>query len=424
MKKLLIVGAGIEQVPAIKIARAMGIYVITTDLSSAAPGFSFADKSYIVSTNDYEGNLNVAKNENIDGIMTLCSETAIPIIAKVASTLKLPGITELTAFSATNKGKMRELARQFDIPVAPYIMTDNLNDALGFVNSHNGPWVIKPSDSSGQRGTTFTYNPEEVETAFFFAKKYANDNLVLLDQFVEGPEINVTALVNNSEITYLSLSNRVTLGAPNFGIAVHHITPVHLNSKKQEKIKELSTKTIRAIEMKNGIAYPQFIMSEKGPYLMEIAARIPGGHMREVAMYNSGIDMIKTSIWQALGYDLNKINIKTEEKYNSVSIFFITSKNIPQGVSKVDSLSGIEEVKKQEGVIDCYFRLEPGQEIPKLESSVGRFGAILIVGKSKNETLSLTEKAFNTIKINGKNLISYDNITKYNHNVIKLQRHE
>ncbi len=418
MKKILIVGAGIEQVPAIKIAKEMGHTVLVSDMSPAAPGIPFADKSYIVSTKDYEGNLKIASEENIDGIMTLCSETAIPVVAKVSSKLGLPGFSERTAFAATNKGAMRETMLQNNVAMSPFVMATNLGQALDFVQKTTPPWVVKPSDSSGQRGTTFVNDARDIPKAYEFAIKYSNDNTALIDQFIDGPEINVTALLDKGKIKFLSLSNRVTLGAPNFGIAVRHIAPVHLDSEGRKQIMDMSVQTIRAIGLENGIAYPQIIMSKEGPRFVEIAVRIPGGHMREVAMHLSGIDMIKTTIWQSLGIDLNTKNIQTESSYPSVSIKFITSKNINIKNETVRKIDGIEDALKDPNVKTCYLRLPFGKKVPELQNSVGRFGSIIVTGNSKKETLLKTEEIFNNIKVNDIPLEEYSNYNPYNKDII------
>ena len=418
MKKILIVGAGIEQVPAIKIAKEMGHRVLVSDMSAQAPGIPYADKSYIVSTKDYEGNLKISSEENIDGIMTLCSETAIPVVAKISSKLGLPGFSERTAYAATNKGAMREAMLQQDVAMSPFIMATSLHQAIEFAQKISPPWVVKPSDSSGQRGTTFVNNIKDIPEAFEFAVKYSDDKTALIDQFIDGPEINVTALLDKGKIKFLSLSNRVTLGAPNFGIAVRHIAPVHLDSEGQKQIMDMSIKAIRAIGLENGIAYPQILMSKDGPRFVEIAVRIPGGHMREVAMHLSGIDMIKTTIWQSLGMDLNSRNIKTESSYPSVSVKFITSKNIDIKNETVRKITGIEEALKDPSVKTCYLRLPVGKKVPELQNSVGRFGSIIVTGNSKKETLLKTEKVFDNIKVNERPLKEYSNYNPYNKDII------
>lgn len=97
MKKILIIGAGIEQVPAIQIAKEMGHYVIISDMNMSAPGVKFSDSAYEVSTTSIDGNIEIAEKEKIDGVMTVCSETAVPTVAGVAEKMNLPSYSKDTA---------------------------------------------------------------------------------------------------------------------------------------------------------------------------------------------------------------------------------------------------------------------------------------------------------------------------------------
>ena len=71
MKKLLILGAGIYQVPLIKKAQEMGIYTIVTSIPGNYPGFAIADKVYYENTTDYEAILKIARDEKIECLKQL-----------------------------------------------------------------------------------------------------------------------------------------------------------------------------------------------------------------------------------------------------------------------------------------------------------------------------------------------------------------
>ena len=91
MKKLLMLGGAMQQIPAIKQAREMGHYVITCDYEPTNPGHKYANEYYNVSTTDLKGVLNLAKELDIDGIVAYASDPAAPTAAYVAEKLGLPG---------------------------------------------------------------------------------------------------------------------------------------------------------------------------------------------------------------------------------------------------------------------------------------------------------------------------------------------
>jgi formate-dependent phosphoribosylglycinamide formyltransferase (GAR transformylase) len=108
MKRLLIIGAGSEQVVAINKACSMGIEVIVTDMNPSAPGMALAHHAEVVSTHDVAGNLRVAQSFKVHGVITLSSETAVPVVAHIATVMGLPSFSQETAFWATNKNAMRK----------------------------------------------------------------------------------------------------------------------------------------------------------------------------------------------------------------------------------------------------------------------------------------------------------------------------
>jgi len=116
MKRLLVIGAGHEQLGAIRMARDMGVEVIATDINPCAPGMTVAHHARVVSTDNAAGNLQVAKAFQIDGVITLSSETAVPVVAQIVQTLGLPGYGPDTAYWATNKNAMRERFALFGVP--------------------------------------------------------------------------------------------------------------------------------------------------------------------------------------------------------------------------------------------------------------------------------------------------------------------
>lgn len=393
MKKVLIIGAGAEQVQAIEMAKEMGYYVICSDYNPKAPGVPLVDEFHEISTNDVEGNLKLVQDTKVDGILTVCSETAVPVIGKICDATGLIGVSYDTAMKATNKGDMRKAMEEYGVEMPARELISTFAQAENFIEKYSGPWVLKPSDSSGQRGTNLVHEREDLKWAFESAEKEATDNLVLIDQFIEGQEINVCAVVKNGEATILSLADRDTLPSPHFGIAVLHSAPPSINEAQAELVKKMAVDSMKAIGLENGIGYPQIIVTKDGPKLIEVAARMPGGHNREMALFLSGVDMVKFQIMVSMGEDFSIEDLKENQVYPAASIKLFTELNFPNIKGDVKSISGIDDIKKLPNVKDCYVNLSVGKPLPALTFSGGRFGAVITVGNSKAETLELNEKS-------------------------------
>ncbi len=402
-KKILIIGAGHEQVPAILLARKLGLEVIVTDQNRQAPGAEVADHVEFVSTADKAGNLAVAKKYAIDGVMTIGSETAVPVVAHVAAALQLPGFSEFTAYVATNKNAMRRQFAAFSVPTTESAAIASDEQAHAFVAAHGLPVVIKPSDSSGQRGTTRIDSVDQISSALKEALACSGDKQAIIEKYYAGPEINVTAAVEAGKIHFLSLSDRVTAEPPHFGIAIEHVAPAKLSESEARAIREASEKAIRAVGLENGIAYPQVLNTSDGPKVLEIAVRIPGGHMPEVALHSSGVDMIEFTILQAIG-DVDALaSCQRHPVSPALSVRFITALDFPaksQVVSRVGPLATVMDIK---GVKMARLNLQVGAPIPSLHHSGSRFGAILALGDTRAEACQRSLDASKKLQVDFEN---------------------
>ena len=90
MKKIMILGAGIYQVPLIKTAKKLGLYTIVVSIPGNYPGFELADKVYYENTVDDEKILEIAKEEQIDGIITTGTDVCVITSVKSAMLWDLP----------------------------------------------------------------------------------------------------------------------------------------------------------------------------------------------------------------------------------------------------------------------------------------------------------------------------------------------
>ena len=107
-KRILVLAAGILQVPIIKRAREVGYYVIAADGDPNACGLKYADKAIVANITSEEDMLRVAREEKIDGVIHPCSEVSMNVMGRINDELHLSGISKEQAIRATNKHLMRE----------------------------------------------------------------------------------------------------------------------------------------------------------------------------------------------------------------------------------------------------------------------------------------------------------------------------
>ena len=166
MKKILILGAGIYQVPLIKTAKNLGVYTIVASIPGNYPGFEHADKIYYENTTDYDKILEIAKEEQVDGIVTAGTDVAVITIGKVCDELGLTGLSFEAAQIASNKSLMKTKYEEYGVRTArfrkiPFTETD----LCTAVSELSFPLIFKSIDSSGSRGIIRVDSVDEFEKA-------------------------------------------------------------------------------------------------------------------------------------------------------------------------------------------------------------------------------------------------------------------
>ncbi len=328
--------------------------------------------------------------------MTLCSDLAIPTVAKISNKLKLPGISLRTSLLSTNKSKMKMVFLENNINTPEFKIIKNINQYRQFESENKLPLVLKPTDSSGQKGIFLINNNLNLNEKIDLIKKISSDQKVIVEKFYKGYEINVVAIVERKHIKFLSISHRKTSSKKNFGIATHHVYPSKLNHNDLLKVKKLCKKAIKAIEIEDGVVYPQILMTNKNVFhLIEIASRIPGGFMREMAHMVSGIDPIEFLIRKMIGENNVFKKIKRKKRYKSVYIKFFTKLDF-KNKKFITNINGLEKARKQDGIYKIFFKKT--KKIPTLKLSKDRFGAILAYGENLGDAIKKYKKALNKIE--------------------------
>ena len=169
MKRLLVIGGSMLQLPAIQKAKKMGLYVGVADYDLSAIGVPLADEYFNVSTIDEEGIYQAAKNFKADGIITLATDMPVRSLAYACERLGLVGVSYDTALKATDKGKMMEAFDAYEVNHPLYQVVSG--KSLKNQKLMTFPLVTKPTNSSGSRGVMLVHNQKELESAIEYSSE-------------------------------------------------------------------------------------------------------------------------------------------------------------------------------------------------------------------------------------------------------------
>ena len=290
--RLLVLGAGPAQLGLLEAARARGdLDVIAVDRDPQAVGFAHADERAVLSSEDEEGIDRLARARKVAGIVSPGADWPVGIAARIAERLGLAHpIDARTGALATSKARQREAFAAAGVPHARAL--DPRDPTLGF------PCIVKAPDRQGQRGLALVTDRRELDTALEAALAESRFGSVLVEEHVEGPEVTVNAFSVDGRFTPLTVTDRLTADPPAFGVALAHAWPsVH----EEEPIVAIAQAAVEALGIRDGPSYTQLRLGADGPVVMEVAARLGGGHDAELCRAAVGVDLNALAIEAALG---------------------------------------------------------------------------------------------------------------------------
>jgi biotin carboxylase len=388
-KSIMILGAGILQLPAILKAKDMGLKVVALDMNSNAIGFEYSDTCLRISTIDIPKVVEAAKQYNVCGVMTLASDMPMRAVAHATKALGLPGISIETAEMATDKGKMIKAFKKHNVSSPSfYIVDDEKKLSQCFDMSY--PCILKPVDNAGSRGVVLVESREELRKGFSYSKLHSKNGEVIIEDFMQGHEVSVETITVEGKTQVLAITDKLTSGPPHF-VEMGHSQQSQLSEEMQEKIRELAILAVEAIGINIGPAHVEIMVTKNGPKLIELGARMGGDCITShLVPLSTGINMIEATIDLLTG---KKPDIKT--KYNSGSA--IRYFKAPLG--KIESIIGIDEAKLVKGVKEITFIKNIGDDINDIHSSTDRIGYVVAQGKDAKEAIGICEDVMKLIEI-------------------------
>ncbi len=393
-KRLLVLAAGILQVPVIKKAKEMGIYVIAADGNPNAVGLKYADKAIVVNITSEEDVLKVAHEEHIDGVIHPCSEVSMNVMGRLNDELGLSGITREQAIRATNKHLMREAFEKGNAPSPESILTENAEDAwMHLQNDFSTDGILKPSRNSGSRGIAKVsryMDKADFVKAYDIALNESRDKSVLIEQFIEGPEFSIEIIVWNGKVNVLTVTDKKTTGAPHF-VELGHNQPSCYSKEDVETLKAAAVAGVKALGVNNCACHAEAKLMNGKAYLMEIGARLGGDFIStELTHLSTGIDMVAAAINVALGVEPD-LNSKEEPK--GVCIRYFCPKP-----GKLVSISNTEILKDPRVYLwEIYHKV--GDVIPKVTSSLCRSGHVIVTEETPQKAIGLAENIIHNVKM-------------------------
>jgi biotin carboxylase len=388
-KRLLVLGAGAAQLGLLAAARARELHVIAVDREPSAPGFRYADRRAIVSTEDESAIERLAGAERIDGLIAPGIDWPVAIAARVAERLALPHpISPETATLSTSKLRQRDRFAEAGVPQPQYVVCSGAREAAEAARQIGFPCVVKAPDRQGQRGLTLVGSAEEIEEAVRIALDASRSATLLVEELVPGQEVTVNAFSVDGHFFPLTVTDRLTAALPAFGVALTHVWPSRLEPAEIGAAIEAASSAARAVGIENGPSYTQVLLGPEGARVGELAARLGGGHDAELCRVALGVDLNGAALSAALGEEVPPAALAPVAKLGGACVRFLVA---PPG--ELREVTGVQEAFALEGIRGIRIYRRPGHRFGELRRGADRAGAVLAVGESREEALERAAQA-------------------------------
>jgi len=399
VKTVLFVGAGRHQRRAIAQARAGGLRVVAVDRNPEAPGLAEADIAEVVDFSDVDAVIEVARRHAVDGVLTISADRAVPVVAAVAEALGLPGIGTETAYVMTQKIAMRRVLADAGVPQPEFAAVRNVHEGYAALDRVGLPAVLKPADSGGQRGVFRLETADDLERHLHVALAESPTDEAIIEAYVEGLELNGLVIVRDGEAFPLTLSDRLRPPGIGFGVGWIHVYPATIYADQLEEAERVAVHAVHALGLRDGIAFPQLLATDDGRVLViEVAARIPGGQMADLARHAVGVDLIEIALLQAVGENVPD-EVARPRFTQPLAIRFLTASPGPLPTGTVTEIGSLEKVSAFPGVVQADVYLSVGETIRPVRLDGDRRGYVIAIADTNVEALERAEAAAQLVDV-------------------------
>ena len=402
--KVLVLAGGIPQLELMKRLRKKydGVEILLVDYLKHPVASDYADKFFNISTLDVDAVENVARDEQVDLIITVCTDQALNTVAEVSERLKLPCyIDAKTGKNVTNKKYMKKVMEENRVPTAHHFITEevvkSLPDGMSF------PVIVKPVDCNSSKGVVKVNSNLELQEAVKTAIRYSRTNNAIVEDFVSGRELTIDAFVQGGKSQVLCISELDKIKSDNSFIIFRSMNPARVSDAVMEKIENASQQIVDAFGLVNCPLLIQLICDGDNISIVEFSARTGGGLKYQLIEQVTGVDIIDATIDISLGQHVD-LNIEESDQ-------LIVNEYLYCNDGIYDHLEGFSELEK-DGIIDNYFEFkDPGTTMDGANSSGDRIASFTIVDNDlerlkKRHAMAL--KKVKAISVEGLDILNHE----------------
>ena len=400
-RTLCIVGAGAEAADGIAIAKDMGLHVVASDADPEAPGFALADDRLLASTYDVDETVAAVETyhrrvRRVDGVLCIASDVPLTV-AHVARAIGAPGISIEAATLASDKLLMKERFAERGVPIPAFTPVRDASELAARIPRDGSPLVVKPVDSRGARGVLRLTPDVELAWAFAFAQRHSPTQRVMVERFLDGPQVSTESLVIDGIAHTVGMSDRnyewIDRYAPHM-IENGGALPTRHGEETRRAIRRVVQEAAEALGIENGVVKGDIVVHDGVPHVIEVAARLSGGRFctHEIPLA-TGVDFVRHAIRIALGERPSEAEVRPRFERG------VAQRYVFPRPGRVISVQGAREAAGREGIAWSQVRLRPGDIVGPIDSHPARGGSVIACADDRESAVRRAVAAVRAIRV-------------------------
>ena len=275
----------------------MGCRVVTTDNVNDNPGHMYSDISYSVDTTDKESVLEIARKENIDGVIAPCTDVAVSTASYVSEKLKLPGINTTASNTLTRKILFRAFQSNYGLPYPDYLIVKKLKEIPKISDEK---WIVKPNFSSGSKGVFIVSSNNELEDRLPETFHFCSDETAIIEKVIVGEHFTIEGILRNGGVEVSFILKRKTAREP-YVTTIGHYLPAKLEQVFTKLLYEQIQFIFNKLDVRNTVFDCDFILSKNKLVILEISPRLGGNAITNLIEEACGFNLAKYAVQLSVG---------------------------------------------------------------------------------------------------------------------------
>ncbi|TGB03071.1 ATP-grasp domain-containing protein [Streptomyces palmae] len=353
----------------------------------------YIDGYTVVDTLDAAAMTEVARAhpEGFAGVLTY-EETRVEAAADLATALGLRTSPRSAVSACRDKYLGRQALERAEVPQARSIAVAGLEQAAEAAERIGYPVVIKPRALSASCGVTYVAGPEQLEEAYREAGRIWFDEVprssapILVEEFLDGPEISVEAVCRDGRITVLFVARKELGYAPGFE-EVGHLVRADDPLLRDETLLGVLQDAHTAVGLTDTVTHTELRLTADGPKVVEINARIGGDRIPYLGGLVTGIEIGLVAADLAAGA---VPRLGTADSAAVAGVRFL----YPECDLRLESIEVAEDRLPAE-IHEVAPLADPGKELwlPPVDNARSRFALVVAVSRTEKDCTAALDAA-------------------------------